>query len=399
MVCAGRDPGARRLASCDDTVHADFTRDLSAAAWLPRLRGIEVVINAVGILREQGSQTFTSLHIRAPCALFDACVQAGVQRVINISALGADEQARSAYHLSKRRADEHLASLPLSWTIVQPSLVYGVGGGSARLFNALASAPLIPLPGGGTQLVQPIHIDDLVAGITEMLASSTTHRQVLPFVGPDAISLREYLAVLRRSMDLGSARIIRVPVSLVRFIGRIGAGLPGGLLDADTLGMLERGSVGDAGMIARLLHHPPRSPSQFIAADAATSTRVRAQLSWLLPMLRVSIALVWIVTGVVSFGLFPTTSSYALLLRVGVPAALGPLFLYGAAATDLALGVAILVMRRRRALWLAQIALILSYTLIITLRMPEFWLHPYGPLLKNLPMLAAIVMLYVLEKR
>ena len=45
-----------------------------------------------------------------------------------------------------------------------------------------------------------------------------------------------------------------------------------------------------------------------------------------------------------------------------------------------------------------QLALILFYTIVISFRLPEFWLHPYGPLLKNLPMLAAIWLLYELEK-
>ena len=127
--------------------------------------------------------------------------------------------------------------------------------------------------------------------------------------------------------------------------------------------------------------------------------RVRAQLDWLLPVLRVSIAAVWIVTGILSFGVYPAADSFMLLERAGVPAALRPLALYGAAALDLALGIASLLLRRRRWLWLAQIALILGYTAIITIRLPEFWLHPYGPVLKNLPMLAALWLLLELERR
>ena len=92
-----------------------------------------------------------------------------------------------------------------------------------------------------------------------------------------------------------------------------------------------------------------------------------------------------------------------ILSRAGVPAALQPLALYGAALLDLALGVLTvwpgLSAQRRRLLWLAQIALILGYSLIITVRLPEFWLHPYGPMLKNLPMLAALALLLTLEER
>ena len=92
--------------------------------------------------------------------------------------------------------------------------------------------------------------------------------------------------------------------------------------------------------------------------------------------------------------------SYRLLERSGIPAMLAPLMLYGASALDLAFGIGTLALppRWRRPLWLAQIALIGFYTVVIALRLPEFLWHPYGPLSKNLPMLAAIWLLYELEK-
>ena len=106
----------------------------------------------------------------------------------------------------------------------------------------------------------------------------------------------------------------------------------------------------------------------------------------------------WIVTGVLSLGVYPVEDSYALLARLDVRGALAPVLLYGAAALDLALGVLTLTLRQHRhALWLAQLGLILGYMVLITWRLPEFWLHPYGPILKNLPMLAAIAVLMALE--
>ncbi len=91
-------------------------------------------------------------------------------------------------------------------------------------------------------------------------------------------------------------------------------------------------------------------------------------------------------------------ASYELLARSGVPAALAPLMLYGAATFDLLLGLAILLVRRRW-VWGMQLALVGFYTVYIALRLPEFLLHPYGPLTKNLPMLAAIWLLYELEEK
>jgi uncharacterized protein YbjT (DUF2867 family) len=153
---AGADSGA--------VVQADFARPPGRAWWRPRLAGIDAVVNAVGILREQRGQRFQALHVEAPVELFHACVAAGVPLVLQVSALGADDHARSAYHRSKKQADDALRALPLAGGIVQPSLVYGPGGASAALFDRMAVAPLLPLPAGGHMLVQPVHVDDLVEG-------------------------------------------------------------------------------------------------------------------------------------------------------------------------------------------------------------------------------------------
>ena len=67
----------------------DMSRMLSPADWLPHLDAIDAVVNAVGIIGETRHQRFDLLHTRAPVALFGACRQAGVRRVVQISALGA----------------------------------------------------------------------------------------------------------------------------------------------------------------------------------------------------------------------------------------------------------------------------------------------------------------------
>jgi uncharacterized protein YbjT (DUF2867 family) len=377
-------------------VEADFTRDLDAAAWLPKLIGVDCVINAVGILRERGEQTFERIHTEAPRALFEACTRAGVRRVIQISALGAGT-GQSGYFRSKHAADEFLETCPLNWTIVQPSVVFGPGGTSARLFTMLASLPVIPLPGRGTQSVQPVHIDDVVDAIVRLVAREGPSKTRVPIVGPRALELREFLAQLRAAMGLRPAFTINVPMGLMRMSASVAQWLPNSLLDRETLAMLEAGNVADPASTVALLGHAPREAKLFVEPRYQSATRQQAQLAWLLPLLRFSVAAVWIWTGIVSFGLYPVDESYALLTRVGISGALAPLFLYGAAVLDLAFGIATLALPRRRLLWLAQIALIAGYTAIITIALPEFWLHPYGPILKNLPMLAAIYMLYVLE--
>ncbi len=418
VVCAAR----HRPAGADTRarwIDVDFAKDTDKQAWLARVDGIDAVINTVGIFREQGRQTFRALHVEAPCALFAACAESPhVRLVVQLSALGADAQAASAYHLSKKTADDYLASLPVRAFIVQPSLVYGKDGISARVFRMLASMPFAVRFGSAPQLVQPIHVDDVAAAVASLLrqplaldggndspgsaASAagmpTTGGSVrrVALVGPEAMGFTDYLALLRGALGLGKLRVLRLPDALARLCARVAGTLPGALLDSEALAMLDRGNSADAHPTARLLGRPARHPRSFI--DDPLAERARAKLDWLLPVLRVAIAAVWIATAVVSYGLYPVQDSYTLLERTGVPAQLAPLMLYGAATFDLLLGLGILLLPRRRRLWHAQLLLIGFYTVVIAWKLPEFLLHPYGPLTKNLPMLAAIWLLAELEE-
>jgi uncharacterized protein YbjT (DUF2867 family) len=405
VVCA-----VRRVKKSTDPrlsfIHADFTQDTDKSVWLARLSGIEAVINTVGIFRESGAQTFDKLHVQTPRALFAACAEShDVHMVVQLSALGADDHADTAYHLSKKAADDYLASLPVRAAIVQPSLVYGSDGASARVFKALASMPFALRFGDAPQLVQPIHVDDVAAAIVALLrrrlyldpdgAAATGTAQRIALVGPDALPFTDYLAALRAAMGMGRLRVLRLPGSIARLLARFGRWLPGGLLDPEALRMLERGNSGDPGPASRLLGRPARPVASFVLDPRAE--RARAKLDWLLPILRISIALVWIATAIVSAFVYPVADSYELLARTGIPEPLRPLMLYGAAAFDMLLGLGILLLKRRRWLWLAQLGLIGFYTIVIAWQLPEFLVHPYGPLTKNLPMLAAIWLLYKLE--
>ncbi|MCS0591664.1 SDR family oxidoreductase [Massilia norwichensis] len=405
VVCA-----VRKVKPSNDArlsfIHADFTKDTDKSAWLARLSNIDAVINTVGIFRESGAQTFDKLHVQTPRALFAACAEShDVHMVVQLSALGADAQADTAYHLSKKAADDYLATLPVRAAIVQPSLVYGSDGTSARVFKALASMPFAVRFGDAPQLVQPIHVDDVVAAIVALLrrrlyldqdgAASAGTVQRIALVGPQALPFTDYLAALRSAMGMNRLRVLRLPGKVARGLARLGRWLPGGLLDPEALRMLDRGNTDDPGPTLRLLGRPARAIASFVTDPRAE--RARAKLDWLLPILRISIALVWIVTAFVSAFVYPVTDSYELLARTGIPPELQPLMLYGASAFDLLLGLGILFVKRRRWLWLAQLGLIGFYTVVIAFKLPEFLVHPYGPLTKNLPMLAAIWLLYQLE--
>src|SRR3954468_11509303 len=204
-------------AGAGDVVQADFAGVPRRGWWLAHLADIDAVVNAVGILREQGGQTFRALHTEAPVELFQACAAAGVRTVVQVSALGADGNARSAYHRSKKAADDVLRTLPVAGAVVQPSLVYGPGGTSAALFNKLAVAPVLPFPQGGRMRVQPVHVDEVVQGIARLVEAPPLSVATLVFAGPYPLALRESLADLRAA--LGEPRrqwVIAMPEGLFR---------------------------------------------------------------------------------------------------------------------------------------------------------------------------------------
>ena len=162
-----------------------------------------------------------------------------------------------------------------------------------------------------------------------------------------------------------------------------------------------QGNAAPAERFVRLLGREPRAPASFIAPAQAPAARAQAVLGWTLPLLRIALALLWLWTAAVSFGLYPVAQSYELLARVGLEGSAATLALYGAAALDLLLGLLTLwaPARWRPMVWLAQLAVIAGYTVLVTLFLPEYWLHPYGPITKNLPIMAAITLLWALEAR
>jgi uncharacterized protein YbjT (DUF2867 family) len=388
-----RGVSSRHAAGGVGEIVVDFVRDVDPATWLPRLEGVDCVVNTVGVIGGDAAR-LAAVHVEAPSALFAACAQRGVQ-VINVSALGADEGARTAFQRTKRAADDRLlASHPFA-TVVQPSLVFGPGGASARLFAMLAALPVIPLPGRGAPQVQPIHVDDAAAAIASLPGRREHAGRKIALVGPAPLTLRSLLAQLRAALGLSRPRFVVIPAWLVGMAAALR--LP--LVSRDTLAMLERGNTADPSATHELLGHAPRPVAQFIPAATRGAAAREAKLAWLLPLLRVAIAVVWVTAGVVSAGLYPVADSLALVARMGVTGGLALLLLYAGVAVDLALGIATLAMRRRRRLWLVQMAVIVTYTVMISIWLPEFWLHPYGPLVKNLPMLCAIWLLYELEDR
>ena len=398
---AVRDPGqiARRFPAAE-AVACDMNRDVTAAAWVPRLVGVDAVVNCAGILQQSRRQSIEAIHAAAPIALFDACATAGVRRVVQISAISADTAAGTAYARTKKLADDHLRTLDLDWVVLRPSLVYAEGSyGGSSLLRGLAGLPLaIPLVGSGNQPFQPIHADDLAKTVLRALTIPSLARITLEPVGPERLSLRDLVLKLRAWLDLPPAPTVAVPMPLIRAAARIGDWTGGGPLNSTALRQLEYGNAAPSDPFVAAIGFAPRSLDEALAARPShVQDRWHARLYFARPLLRLSLALLWVVSGVVGL-----TAASALthppVAALGVPATLVPAAVAASSLLDIVIGAAVGLRYRPGALAAAQLAVIGLYTLLLTIVSPGLWGDPFGPLLKNLPIVGAVLALWAIEE-
>ncbi|HEY0963494.1 MAG TPA: NAD(P)H-binding protein [Pseudomonadales bacterium] len=270
LQAAGHDctRGVRTPRSPHD-VAVDYLKDLSAESWLPKLAGIDAVINAVGVLRDTKAQPMRALLAEAPVALFHACAQAGVQRIVNFSALGIESTLDVPYFARRREAEAVLFTSPpgLRWLNLRPSVIYGDDGASARMFRLLASLPVHGLPMGGKQALQPVHIDDVCAAVRNWLADPAAQSRSVNAAGPEVVTMRGMLDSYRAQLGRGKALHVHVPGPFVKLGARLGDFIQSMPLCSDTLTMLNAGNTGDNSGFARLLGREPLHYSRFIASS------------------------------------------------------------------------------------------------------------------------------------
>ncbi|KWK69656.1 NAD-dependent dehydratase [Burkholderia ubonensis] len=374
----------------------DYARDVRPEHWRARLDGIDVVVNAVGMLTGRRGATLDAVHRAAPCALFDACCRAGVRRIVQISALGV-ERGDTAYFASKLAADAYLQTLPIDFRIVRPALVYGATGASARYFRMLASLPVHVLPAGGRQLLRPVHVDDLAELVARLIERPAAGDRIVDVVGADEVEYREMLATYRRAMGFPPAMRVSVPGALCAAAAALSGRMPGAMLTRDTWAMLCAGNTGELAASSAALGRPPRGLRAFIGAQAV-ALRHEALAAWRRPLLTGSLAIVWIWTAIASAFIHPLRDSLALLAHVHLTGISALAALYAACALDFVFGVATVVAPSRR-LWAAQIVLIVAYSAVIAVAMPGLLAEPFGPVLKNVPILAVLLILFAEEER
>lgn len=372
----------------------DFTRDHRPEEWLSRLDGIELVINAVGIIQESGASTFDAVQSRTPVALFDACRRRGV-RVIQISGLGAEDPMEGARFLaSKRVADDFVREQLPDGQVLYPSVVIGEGGDSTALFEQLAVMPVTPLIGDGLQRMRPVHVDALAETVCRLVADWPGRAGVHQVAGNRIYTLRELLMVMRVRLGLGEPCFLPVPMPLMRLGAAISHRLQLGALSPDTLTLLQTSRVPKASGAAVGL---PSLEESWREHPVTAAAAFKAQFDGIYLPLWLTLAAMWLWTALCS-GVWAVDSGLSLLAKAGVSPWLQPWLVYGGALLDGLMGI--LMLLRWKPAWVlqAQMAVMVIYLGIATVILPSLWLDPLGCLGKTVPLLATTWALLAYEQ-
>lgn len=374
-----------RRGACD--VNLDL-RDATAEGWLPHLGNVDAVVNCAGVLQDGAGDSTAGVRDGVD-ALFAACERAGVRRVIQVSAIGVDAAAATAFSQAKRDGDAALMARDLDWVVLRPSVVVGrqAYGGSA-LFRGLAALPVLPVPPatGGMDVVQ---LDDVAATVAFFLEPAAPVRLVLDLAGPERLDFTGLVAAYRRWLGWSPALTLPLPAGVFALACRLGD-LAGRLgwrapIRSTAWAEIRRGATGDPGPWTATTGIQPRGLNAALAASpAGVQERWFARAYLVKPLLIAGLSLFWIVTGLIALG--PgRAQAVAVLDQAGSPHWLAT----GGALADIAIGAAIAWRRSVRAgLW-AAIVLSAVYLVAATVLTPALWLDALGPIVKILPIILA----------
>lgn len=197
------------------------------------VRSCDAVINLVGVLHGD----FQRAHVELPRRVVAACMEAGVQRLVHVSALKAAADAPSAYLRSKAEGEALIRTARgerLQTTILRPSVVFGREDRFLNLFARLARAlPVIALASPAARF-QPVHVDDVAHAIAAALTDARTFGQTYELCGPRVYTLHELVAYVVRTLGLRRP-IVGLGKSLSWLQAAILERLPGKLMTRDNV--------------------------------------------------------------------------------------------------------------------------------------------------------------------
>ncbi|MGA8551712.1 MAG: complex I NDUFA9 subunit family protein [Stellaceae bacterium] len=214
------------------------------------LAGNEALVNCVGILRESGPQRFDRVHHTGPARLARLAREAGIERFVHISAIGADSRSPSAYARTKAAGEAAVRDAFPTVTILRPSVVFGPEDQFFNRFAAMAMiSPVLPLFGGGETRFQPVYVGDVADAVVKCLDDPATAGRTYELGGPKIYSFRELIELLLAEIRR-KRLLLDLPFGLAAFQARLMSLLPNPPLTPDQVELLKRDNVVSSGAMS-----------------------------------------------------------------------------------------------------------------------------------------------------
>ncbi|MBZ9671020.1 SDR family oxidoreductase [Mesorhizobium sp. ES1-3] len=385
-------------------VAADMSRLLAPEDWMPIVAGMDAVVNAAGALQDGPRDRLDAIHRGSVVALVVACEQAGVRRLAQISAIGADPASSDVFFRTKAQGDEAVAGSSLEWAILRPGLVIAPAAyGGTALLRALAAFPGFIPAVMSRQPIQSVAVSDVTEAVSRAVSGSLPPSSALDLVETDARSLADVICAFRAWLGLPQARVVPMPA----IVGRLAAAVADGLgllgwrspLRSAALAALARGVTGNAQPWNEVSGHPLQPLEATLSAmPARVQERWFARLWLLKPVVFAVLSMFWLASGVI--GLARQDAAAGILVSHGLPPTLALGIVLAGGVADIVVGAAVLLRSLARHALTGMIAITLIYLAGATVFAPDLWLDPLGAMVKTVPALCLVlVALAILEER
>jgi NADH dehydrogenase len=180
------------------------------------MRDSHVAINLVGILTEGGAQTFDAVQAKGAETVARAA-SAGGARMVQVSAIGADENSPSGYARAKAAGEKAVLAAVPSATILRPSIMFGPEDQFTNRFAALARmSPFLPLVGGGVTSLQPAYVADVATAVADAVDGKTKEGATYELGGPEVLTMREIMEMILRITERRRL-LLPLPFGLAKF--------------------------------------------------------------------------------------------------------------------------------------------------------------------------------------
>jgi nucleoside-diphosphate-sugar epimerase len=189
--------GRSALAAHEDAVVGDLR---APDSYRDALRGCDTVVHLAAVTGKASPEDYFATNVDGTRALVDACTSAGVRRIVYVSSIAATYRDKSAYPYarSKEAAEQIVRASGLDYVIVRPTIVLGSDSPIWKRLRALATLTVVPVPGGGSVRIQPIHVDDVAAFLCAMAAAPALPGRAIDLGGPDVMTFEEFLVLIHR---------------------------------------------------------------------------------------------------------------------------------------------------------------------------------------------------------